>query len=61
MNLRGNRKLIAFGLAFASISTLSFAGKISSEAFLVVASAALGGFFTANVINNKTGTTTQSK
>lgn len=52
MDLRGNRKLIAFCVAIVVSAVLTAFSKLGSEAFMAVAIAALGGFFTANVVNH---------
>lgn len=46
----GSRKLIAFLFTLGCITALRGMGDLSDEAFMVVASGALGGFFTANVM-----------
>lgn len=46
----GSRKLLAYCLTMVCLTGLRGMGSLSDEAFMVVASAALGGFFTANVM-----------
>lgn len=48
--LVGSRKLIAFLFTLGCLTALRGFGQLGDEAFMVVASAALGGFFTANVM-----------
>jgi len=52
-SIKGVRKLIAYCLTLACLTALRGTGSLGDEAFMVVASAALGGFFTANVMASK--------
>lgn len=54
-SIAGSRKMIAFCLTLLCLTGLRGMGSLSDEAFMIVASAALGGFFTANVMSNRTG------
>lgn len=55
--LVGSRKLVAFLFTLGCLTALRGFGQLSDEVFMVVASAALGGFFTANVMVNHKATT----
>ena len=56
-HLHGSRKLLAYCLTLICLTALRGYGQLSDEAFMVVASAALGGFFTANVMVARQGAT----
>lgn len=55
----GSRKLLAFLMTLFCMTYLKASDSLSDEALMVVMSAALGGFFTANVMAARASTAAQ--